>query len=45
MYMRGYVRDIIKGIMREDYCENNVHAVVYGMRVNLDPIRNVYNIV
>ena len=29
---------VIKGIVREKSCENNVYAVTYGMRVNLNHI-------
>ena len=35
----------IEVIMRGESCENNAYTIVYGMRVNLDPIRNTYNIV
>ena len=29
---------VIIGIVREEWCENNVYAVTYGMRVNLSYI-------
>ena len=29
--------------MGGELCENNVYAITYGMRVNLDPIHNTYN--
>ena len=33
----------IEVLMRGHSCENNAYAIVYGMRVNLDPIRNTCN--
>ena len=38
MYRRGKVLGVIIGIVREEWCENNVYAVTYGMRVNLNHI-------
>ena len=35
----------IKGIMREESCGIVGYAIVYGMRVLLDPTRKCYNIV
>ena len=29
--------------MRGESCEDVVYAIVYGMRVIIDPIRNTYN--
>ena len=45
MYRRGWVRIVIKGRMRGESCEDVVYAIVYGMRVIFDPIRDCYNIV
>ena len=36
MYRRGKVLGVIIGIVREEWCNNNVYAVTYGMRVNLN---------
>ena len=38
MYRCGKVLGVIKGIVREESCENIVYAVTYGMRVNLNRI-------
>ena len=37
------MRIVIKGGMRGESCEDVVYAIVYGMRVIFDPIRNTYN--
>ena len=37
------MRIVIKGRMRGESCEDVVFAIVYGMRVIFDPIRNTYN--
>ena len=37
------MRIVIEGEMRGESCEDVVYAIVYGMRVIFDPIRNTYN--
>ena len=38
MYRRGKVLGVIIGIVRDEWCDNNVYAVTYGMRVYLSYI-------
>ena len=37
------MRIVIKGGMRGESRDDVVYAIVYGMRVIIDPIRNTYN--
>ena len=39
------MRIVIKGGMRGESCEDVVYAIVYGMRIMIDPIHNTYSIV